>query len=561
MKDLFKACVFLVACLMAAACGQAARPMQVPSPTATLTAIPSPIATATLAATPTQGYVPPTLIPTIDPTLVPDLLKNAFSVHTLEGINGHTMRKVTGWNYRFGGGFWEGACSGYYWLDTNHLLLYPATGQTRAFDQQGGMGVVPQPVVINIENGKFWLPPANESASPLTCNRVYWSRELGILITTGEAGAQFSGYMGPVVVTYTFDGEGLSHYWGELLDIAPGGTKILVADDTLIDLRNDKIIDLAWYMNYDMERSSEIYWSLDGNRLYRCCYYFADISTGKSYSFDLSDLRRDDGSSGPSSILPHEYGEWVRNDTYFLVEWSWLDDGDIGYLPLFNPAENKYYDVYEMAGIAKDWHSYETTVSSDGSYVWSAGWGDDIGEGGYLINLFTFEARFYPTAGYGDVDWSADGTFAWLQSSGSGNDATRYHLLSVFETELKDLSADPSSMANFTWQDLWWHPVDDVLAYLSDDGQKLQLLNVQTMSDQELSLLTSFQGFVWSPKGDRLALVAEDGSVWQVDYPTLGNLKQLTPALPNVYEVNWSPDGNSIAFISGSDIYIVDTMK
>jgi tricorn protease-like protein len=61
--------------------------------------------------------------------------------------------------------------------------------------------------------------------------------------------------------------------------------------------------------------------------------------------------------------------------------------------------------------------------------------------------------------------------------------------------------------------------------------------------------------------GDRMVFTATDGSLWKIDYPTLEALEQLTPALPNVTQVNWSPDGNSIAFISGSDIYIVDTIK
>jgi hypothetical protein len=55
--------------------------------------------------------------------------------------------------------------------------------------------------------------------------------------------------------------------------------------------------------------------------------------------------------------------------------------------------------------------------------------------------------------------------------------------------------------------------------------------------------------------------VAEDGSLWQADYPKFDNFEQLTPILPNISQVNWSPDGNSISFISGSDIYIVDTVK
>lgn len=67
--------------------------------------------------------------------------------------------------------------------------------------------------------------------------------------------------------------------------------------------------------------------------------------------------------------------------------------------------------------------------------------------------------------------------------------------------------------------------------------------------------------FSWSPDGEKLALVAKDGSLWQVDYPALQNLEQLMPSMPDVGSLNWSPDGNSIAFISGSDIYVVETNK
>ena len=66
---------------------------------------------------------------------------------------------------------------------------------------------------------------------------------------------------------------------------------------------------------------------------------------------------------------------------------------------------------------------------------------------------------------------------------------------------------------------------------------------------------------VWSPTGEKLALVDEDGSLWQVGYPALENLEQLTPPLTNVTDVNWSHDGSSIGFISGSDIYIVEANK
>jgi Tol biopolymer transport system component len=81
------------------------------------------------------------------------------------------------------------------------------------------------------------------------------------------------------------------------------------------------------------------------------------------------------------------------------------------------------------------------------------------------------------------------------------------------------------------------------------------------MSVQELALPMAFRSLHWSPTGEFIALTAEAGSLWRVDYPNLSNLEQLTPALPDTHDVTWSPDGTSVAFISGADIYIVDTMK
>jgi len=81
------------------------------------------------------------------------------------------------------------------------------------------------------------------------------------------------------------------------------------------------------------------------------------------------------------------------------------------------------------------------------------------------------------------------------------------------------------------------------------------------MSVKEWELPSTFDNLIWSPDGSHIALIAKDGSLWQVDYPNLENFEQLTEPTPDVRGVSWSPDDNSIAFVSGSDIYIVDTAK
>jgi WD40 repeat protein len=251
----------------------------------------------------------------------------------------------------------------------------------------------------------------------------------------------------------------------------------------------------------------------------------------------------------PSDSVTHGYGQWVRNGDYFLIEWSWIDDGDKRILPMFDPGEKRYYDVREMAGISPELTCPQTAVSPDGKYVWVMCYGID-----YLVNLSNFETKAYPGYTQVDINWSADSKFAWFESFDLSDN--RFEILSISNSKLSPLPVRPLPESP-----LRWHPSDNVLAFLSEDGQKLELLNPQNISVQELELTIAFSDLVWHPNGDHIALMAKDGSLWKVDYPKLENLEQLTPALPNVSQVNWSPDGNSLAFVSGSDIYIVDTMK
>jgi len=571
MKGLCKASVFLAACLLAAACGQtvANTPTQVPFPAAAVTAIPSqamftatplpsPTATATFAPTPTQGYVPPTLIPTIDPTLVPGLLKNAFSVQTLEGVHGHTIQQITGWEYGFGNTMYPYYCLGHSWLDPSHLLLYPVIGQKPGSDGWGRYNLVPQPVVINLETGAAWLPPV-QTENYGTCHKVYSSRELGILVNH-ETKDDSS-----IVSTYTYDGRKLASYPGGLADISPSGTKILIGENTLIDLRTNKMIKLDWSLeDYNEPHLSYLYWTYpDETRVYRCCYFYADITSGISERFQRSDFQDTDGNHlDPIGLWFHQ-GEWVRDNTYFLVSWLAVDDGPVRYLPMFDPATKLFYDVMEMAGLPGDWEAVQTTASPDGNYVLLKGWEDS-----YLVNLVTFEAQHYayPDLSY-DMDiWAPDSEFMWFQSHDSDNKSTEVQVLSISDRKLSHLPITPLPDS-----DHWWHPTKATVVYPAADANTLIFLDPSTMSYRELSFnlhkLPAAYGnvvygkVVWSPNGEKLALVAEDGSVWQVDYPKLENLEQLTEPMPDVRDVFWSPDGSSIAFIGGSDIYIVDTMK
>jgi len=148
MKILFRTNIVIAVCLLITACGQAPQitPASSATPLPSDTPIPSQTATPQMEAIPTldtyalptfvipdgtnipfptQDPKIPTLIPTIDPNLVPDLLRKAISIQTLNGVNGYNIQQITGWDY----GFQQFPDNGYQWLDSNHILLYPRTGE------------------------------------------------------------------------------------------------------------------------------------------------------------------------------------------------------------------------------------------------------------------------------------------------------------------------------------------------------------------------------------------------------------------------------------------------
>lgn len=544
MKSLFRVIIFLLISLSFVACGHSvtATPSPIPSPTTTPTATPtltpilSPTTTTMVEPTARPEFVPPTLIPTIDPTLVPKLLREAFSLKRFTGLSRYNIQQITGWEYGFEGVSEQSPYPGYYWLDASHLLLYPRLGEQLGFS---GLreDLAYQPMVINLDNGYVWLPDIG---------KAYWSSELGMLITTGFKTSS-EGDQGEAVYTFTFDGQRTAYYWGKLAGVSPSRTKILI-DNTWIDLKDGKTVAFEW--NNDFEQDYDIYfpqplWSSDEMQVYTCCYKYGNASTGESFTFLPNDVSLD--GEKIDDILYHAYGEWVLNDSHLLIQFDYFNSIPLDFIPLFDIKARTLHNLNTLAGIPAK-HDYLPNcqmvfASPDGKSIWARCY-----SGGYLVDLTTFTSVEFPMSNtYDYPTWSADSQFAWMETE-------PLQLLSVSNKTLSPLPVDP-----LYGSALSWHPADHILAYVSEDAQKLVVLDAQTMLHQDIALSTLFQELAWSPNGARIALLAKDGSLWQIDYPALENAEQLTEPRSNARDVRWSPNGNSIAFIGGSDIYIVET--
>jgi hypothetical protein len=533
MKNLFRSNVVITVCLLATACGQTSQtaPPPFPSPNnaiielPTVTPMPRETTTATIQYRETPYTAPtlePTFLPTIEPTLIPDLLKSGFTVEVFAETNGHNIRRITGWIYGFRPSRY---CFGpYKWLNQSHLLLFPLVGQ------EYGMGItqLSLPTVINHESGKAWLP-LDDLFSLSSCQQPLWSNILNVVIAT----------QGRETIIFSPEGDIINRYPGINASLSPSGTK-LVTGGVWIDLISGKQVDFS---SQGIDAFST--WSSDENELYSCCYAYGNIRTGKGYTFELGGLRyvgRDygDGFTGIKNM-------WVMNDTYVITYWDFQNDTELDIFPLIEPSTQTYKDLQKLTDIPDDSSCRLGSVAPDKKKIWV----NCYKPNNYLVNLETFAVSAYS----GDlnlISWSSNGDFAWLRTFNNNPP----QILSVSGNQQLQALPIPAQI-----ETAFWHPIENILAYLSEQKQTLIIIDPQTMSFKELALPSNFRSLVWSPKGEHIALLAEDGGLWQVDFPILDNLEQLMSPLPGIRDIQWSPDGNYIAFVGGTDIYIVDTIK
>lgn len=585
MKIFYRVSFIFIAGVLLSACGQPA-PLLAPTPVIltytpvpTLTDVPTqtpaPIVTSIPSATP----FPPT------PTPFVDFLESAFSVQDVDSFDGHTMQKITGWD--------EGIHS-FEWMDSNHLLLYPIVGQQpiaqndndrqflisvnfpnlitsgknallspiilqsfgRSKQNMPLYGSVPElfPVVINLNSGKTWFPSSEQITVWLDDkNRPKWSAELKVLVSTRKKEGDY------FVVVHDADGNRIVAYDEEILGVSPSRTKLMLRNGTWIDLKSGKIIKFEWDTD-ENELFYQVIWSSDETRIYTCCYHFGDAKAGGSFSISANNIlegmySEEDKKLGYGDSLYNHLGIWVLNDRYVLSQMHALWDNNPGFIPLFDPSTRTYRDLGKLVGLPVNdeerTRCTNTFVSPNRKYILASCYTES-----YLINLERLDFQTYSEWITTDMQWSADGDFAWvngsLYSNIRGDEPTR--ILSVSNKDIKLL---PS---HFQSNQLWWHPLENTLAYISESNHKLTIVDAQTMSTQEIDLSIAFSRLVWHPSGNSIALLAQDRSLWVADYPAFENPEQIMSPIADVGigNLTWSPDGNSLAFVNNGDVYIVD---
>lgn len=524
-----------------------------PLPTLSFDAVPTVVFDTTpFAEVPTAG-IPAT--PSIDQmqqpyfeqTAIPGLLQSHLTLETLPAFRGHDLQRISGWKYGFGR---------LEWMDANHLLFYPVAG---IYSIGGGSAPGVYPAVASLDSNTFWFPLPNRWGGERYPALPRWSRRLGVLVAAASDTS---------TAVYSPDGKVRKVYEGKFQGISPSATKLLI-DDTWIDLGSGKQVRFAWSQTgmaaqYASYAQFHPIWSPDEMRVYSCCYVFGDVRTGESFVLPYSGVPVE-GDKEERAWLEAHRGTWVLKDKYLLPIWEGVWDGRPDWVSLFDPATKSYRNLSAAMGIPYSFanppepYCNRPSAQNGGRYVWVA-----CRDGGHLVDLATFHSQAYPPVEDGspfgwlvfaDLEWSADGNFAWLHGDRDGIE----RILSASGKELKIPPVITEKV---------WHPVESKLTYLSDDGRTLLMLDPQTASVQrEISLPVEFYKFAWSADGKQIAFVAYDHSVWRADYPRLDHFEQLTPPLSqliapgdgktHIGDLVWSSNNTALAFTGTGGIYTV----
>jgi hypothetical protein len=357
-----------------------------------------------------------------------------------------------------------------------------------------GMGVYESVLPFIIDlNGSQAWQPASNGPTA-GCDHPLWSEPLQLLVAADQA----------ETFLYTPDGKVFRRYAGgnepgRTTYLSPSGRRVLIGY-TWRDLETEQAVNVGegwWHTVWEPA------WSSDESRLFWCCFLYADTRAGQVKSFQLGQLRlvgRGGPGPGSSGIGSH----WVLSDTRVMVDYDFYGENRRA-VPLIDPVAETYEDIGTLVP-SLCWGLPQVDSTSS---TMSCSISPRSQSVRYVIDLRTFTTQTLP-------------------------------LSTLTSVPTLTLSADGQQQA-----------------FLSPDGLTLNIGAMSVQATYPVSLSQPAINIYWPLQGDSLAVLAQDGSLWWLADAAADRVEQLTPPLPEVRDVKWSPDGDKLAFVSGPDVYVV----
>lgn len=497
----------------------------------------------TLTVWPTQTPYPtplpsPTYLPTLDAAQVPASLIDALRFERLGNAGRRPLTRIAGWGYGYRSTHY---CEHgpYHWLDDDHLLLYPVTGQE--FFEAAGVAEYTWPIVLDLSQEQAWAIPIPAPAQ--SCGLPLWSEFLNRLVvvivdetllfdSSGQIGARLAGGFDSVNSTVAF--------------LAPSGRRLLVGK-IWRDLETGEMVRFEERPAPSLSRPA---WSADETRIFDCCFGYGDARSGHYVKFDLGLSIPGRGGPGPSEGNAIFGSRWVLNDTRVIPEQLLEAVGSSHFVTaLIDPVAQVDTDIGLAAGFGDGTNCFLGPIAPDGQTMVLNCLLSPYNEARrILIELETGFTRTLP-ADYDAIVWSPDSQYLVLRHSSDGPAQPDPFLLA-------DRRGNPITIAEDPIFGLTWAPQGARLAFLRADALALITADLNTAQVSQVTLTTAARQVVWNPAVG-LVVTAKDGSLWWVPDPAVDHIELLTPPMPGVRDLKWSPSGTHLAFVSEADIYVI----
>lgn len=517
---LAKIMIFLLCTFLISSCTTSS-PTQLSLVTPTAIIVSSPTVTARLIPT-SQPLPSPTPSPIPDAAILRSQMQTLIKVNPVNGLNSYPLQGITGWSR----GVEVYSDCHYQWLGNDHLLLSPIA-------RDWGFAKDTLPAVVDVASGVIWLPETDDANSGCL---ALWSDNLRNLVSLHDRKITF----------YNLDGNIIRQIVGDVpLDLSPSGLR-LWSGFIWRDLKTAQTVEFSGQLKTQLYYPA---WSANEKQLFFVLgTQFALADTDKHTLTSLLE-----GSLVSADMEGVPVVQWVLNNTHLTILWKFFDAKTNNLvIPLIDPTAGTYIDILAVTKL--------NAVGSCDTVGYVAPNGEDIwiscDNNSYEISLRTLVTRML-SEGYVPFSWSADSRYLLIAEKRSLAYSLRLGQYSLFSVNSgKSFSLSDNRVVAPTW-----NPDGKRLAYLSEDGRNLVVLNPSTRFTTQISLAQSSVNVFWRPQGDGLAVQSSDGSLWYTSYPFTDQVEQLTPPLPKAEAVKWSPDGDRIAFVSEPDVYIVSVTQ